>query len=466
MTYPLNAKCSSVHSRIPGSPGPSAPCHDVLRVADEDRAVAQAREAGDVLDHLGVVVRGQRRLVLAAVRHRQPADEVGQPHERRPLEPRVLVQEVVEVPGLVADPGVVLPLGHQVVEDVEVVDQDLVHPADRLEGVQVVLPRLGLDVPGLVREPRRRGMHPLPRCLEELGDRRLREPVDLDVGHAARAARRRSPGRAGRGPARSATTGTAPDGRGGAGGAVGARRTATPPSTVTTASTGTVQAWARSSTTTTRGTRPASSAGTSTRPRTIAAGDHDRAAAGRRRTRAAPAARRARPVPRPAARRRPGRRRPSSGTTLGGAPGGEHDAPPARRPPRWRPPGRRSRRTSTWRPSEPGSCRSQAGRVRADGPAARRPTAASPSRTAGTRLRRQLGRRVASAAQVGADLGRPTRSRRCTSRLPTRRHEVGDRVVDRDRVSARWDVAGAAQRQQLPAGQPRDVGAAGERSGR
>ncbi len=59
--------------------------HDVVEVADEERPVAQAREARDVLDHLGVVVGGQEGLALAAVLHRQPADEVGQPDVGRPL---------------------------------------------------------------------------------------------------------------------------------------------------------------------------------------------------------------------------------------------------------------------------------------------------------------------------------------------------------------------------------------------
>ena len=89
-------------------PRPEVVGHDVVGVADEDRPVAQAREALDVLDHLGVVVGRQERLALAARGHRQPADEVGHPGERRPLELRVLVQEVVDVPRLVADDEVVL----------------------------------------------------------------------------------------------------------------------------------------------------------------------------------------------------------------------------------------------------------------------------------------------------------------------------------------------------------------------
>jgi hypothetical protein len=138
--------------------------------------------AGALLEHLGVVVGGQQRLALAEVRHREPADEVGQPCEREPFELGVLVQEVVHVPGLVADHEVVGLLLHDVVEDHEVVDEDLVHVADRLEDVQVVLTGLSLDVGRLAREPRRCGVHPFSRLLEDAGDRMLGEPVDLYVG--------------------------------------------------------------------------------------------------------------------------------------------------------------------------------------------------------------------------------------------------------------------------------------------
>ena len=45
--------------------------------------------------------------MLAAVGHRQPADEVRQPDVGRALQLGVLVQVVVDLPGLVADPEVV-----------------------------------------------------------------------------------------------------------------------------------------------------------------------------------------------------------------------------------------------------------------------------------------------------------------------------------------------------------------------
>ena len=92
------------------------------------------------------------------------------------------MQVVVELPRLVADPEVVLLVAHNVVEDHEVREQDLVHPADRLEAVQVVLGGLALDVTGLVREIRARGMDPLTACLQHRSHGMLGEPVDLEVG--------------------------------------------------------------------------------------------------------------------------------------------------------------------------------------------------------------------------------------------------------------------------------------------
>ena len=155
---------------------------DVLRLADEDRPVADVREARDLLDHLGVVVRGQHGLALAALGHRQPADEVRQPAVRRALQLGVLVQVVVELPRLVSDPEVVLLGAGDVVEDHEVGEQDLVHPPDRLERVQLVTVGLRLDVARLVRQVPAGGMDALARGLEDARDGILREPVDRQPG--------------------------------------------------------------------------------------------------------------------------------------------------------------------------------------------------------------------------------------------------------------------------------------------
>jgi len=56
---------------------------------------------------------------------------------------------MIDVPRLVGDPDVEGLLGDDVVEDHEVRAQDLVHPAQRREHVQLVLARLALDVRGL-----------------------------------------------------------------------------------------------------------------------------------------------------------------------------------------------------------------------------------------------------------------------------------------------------------------------------
>src|SRR4029453_12350500 len=134
-------------------PGPGPGGDDVVGGADEHGPVAEPREAGDVLDHLGVVVGGHEGLAVPPVGHGQPADEVGEPGVGGPLLLGVLVQEVAQLPGLVPDPPVVRLLADDVVEDHEVGDQDLVHPPDRLEGVQAVLGRLPLDVGRLVGQP-------------------------------------------------------------------------------------------------------------------------------------------------------------------------------------------------------------------------------------------------------------------------------------------------------------------------
>jgi hypothetical protein len=85
-------------------------------------------------------------------------------------------------PPSVADPQVVVLVVHQIVEYHEVDQQNLVHAADRLEALQAVLGRLGLDMGRLVGQQRARRVHALPAPLEHGGHRVLGEPVDLQVG--------------------------------------------------------------------------------------------------------------------------------------------------------------------------------------------------------------------------------------------------------------------------------------------
>ena len=156
--------------------------NDVAGAADVDGAVANPRVTRDVLDHLRVVVSGQEPFVLAAVGHGQPADEVGEPGIGRPLLFRVLVQVVVELPGLVADPQVVVPRAGDVVEHHEVGEQDLVHPPPGVKTVQVVLGGFRLDVVGLAGQLCARRVDALAARRQHRGDRVLREPVDLQAG--------------------------------------------------------------------------------------------------------------------------------------------------------------------------------------------------------------------------------------------------------------------------------------------
>ena len=146
------------------------------------RLVPDPREALDVLDHLGVVIGGEERLALPSVRHGEEPDEVGHPHMAPPLQLGVLVPEVVDVPGLVADHQVVEPLLHHLLEQHEVGHQDLVHAAQRLKAVQVVPGRLRGDVGRLVGEVLGGGVDPLALGLQHHGHRMLCQPIDLQIG--------------------------------------------------------------------------------------------------------------------------------------------------------------------------------------------------------------------------------------------------------------------------------------------
>ena len=111
----------------------------------------------------------------------QPTKSVSQQYGRR-LQLGVLVQVVVELPRLVSDPEVVRLGAGDLVEDHEVGEQDLVHPPDRLERVELVTVGLRLDVARLVRQVPAGGMDALARCLEDARDGILREPVDRQPG--------------------------------------------------------------------------------------------------------------------------------------------------------------------------------------------------------------------------------------------------------------------------------------------
>ncbi len=91
------------------------------------------------------------------------------------------MEEVVDIPRLVGDHQVISLVFDDVVEDHEVVDEDLVHPTDGLEGVQVVLVCFVLEVSRFVDEPLRRRMHALASGFQHGRDRVLSKPFDLEI---------------------------------------------------------------------------------------------------------------------------------------------------------------------------------------------------------------------------------------------------------------------------------------------
>ena len=157
--------------------------NDVGRLADEDRPVAYAGMPLDMLDHLGIVVGRQERLVLAARRHRNESDEIGEPDQPRPLQLGMLVPVVIDVPGLVGDDEVVAPLLDRVLEGHEVGDQHLVHAANRLKSVQFVLAGFQLDVTGFAGKAGAEGVNGFAAGFEQPRDGVLRQPVDLQIGN-------------------------------------------------------------------------------------------------------------------------------------------------------------------------------------------------------------------------------------------------------------------------------------------
>ena len=97
------------------------------------------------------------------------------------FELRVLVQEVVDLPGFVGDHQVGRLVTNDLAEQHEVGDHDLVHSPDRLERVQVVFAGLGLEVARLAEQILGGGVHSLSGRLEHPGDRILRQPVDVEI---------------------------------------------------------------------------------------------------------------------------------------------------------------------------------------------------------------------------------------------------------------------------------------------
>ena len=164
-----------------GQAGAKGKIGRVLGIAHEDGAVADPRVACHVLDFFRIAVGAEEGLALVALLHRQATDEVGQEDEGLALELRVFVEVVVDLPGLITDDDVVVLCVQQLAEGEEVARHDLVHRAQREEGLQVVLTRQAFEMPALVGQLFRYGMQPFAFALE-IGRRRMDgEPVDLEI---------------------------------------------------------------------------------------------------------------------------------------------------------------------------------------------------------------------------------------------------------------------------------------------
>ena len=99
----------------------------------------RSREPFALLDRVGVVIRAQLGFAWVPGVGGQEPDHVGHEDVRRDLPLRVLVQEVIDLPALVAHPQVVAGVPDNVVEQQVVRAEDLVHAPEGVEGGQVVV---------------------------------------------------------------------------------------------------------------------------------------------------------------------------------------------------------------------------------------------------------------------------------------------------------------------------------------
>src|SRR5215510_4227334 len=155
----------------------------VLLVSHHDGQVAHVGMEAEMVDVLRVLLPTTDELGRRAVLpHGEHADEVGEEGVARPLEIRILVEEVVEVPALVADPEIVALALHHVGEGHEVRCEDLVHVPQRIEGVELMIGRPALEVLALVLEEARRRVQPLPPMPDDAVGGVRGEEVDDDLG--------------------------------------------------------------------------------------------------------------------------------------------------------------------------------------------------------------------------------------------------------------------------------------------
>ena len=89
---------------------------------------------------------------------------------------------MIDIPRLVCDHEIVVTLIHGVLEDHEVRDQHLIHAADRLEAMKIVLARFQFDVTRLACQTCAERMDTFAAGIEQARDGILCQPVHLQVG--------------------------------------------------------------------------------------------------------------------------------------------------------------------------------------------------------------------------------------------------------------------------------------------
>src|SRR5882724_1804744 len=93
----------------------------------------------------------------------------------------MVVPEVVDVPGFVGNHEIIPALLYGILEDHEIGDQHLVHAAECVKAVQIMLAGLQLDVSRLAGKPRTERMDALTAGQEQARHGVLRQPINLQV---------------------------------------------------------------------------------------------------------------------------------------------------------------------------------------------------------------------------------------------------------------------------------------------
>ncbi len=86
------------------------------------------------------------RFASAAFGHGQVADEIGEPGERAALELGMFVPEMIDIPGFIGDDEIIISVFDQLLKHHEIGDQYLVHAAQCLKDLKIVLAAFAFDM--------------------------------------------------------------------------------------------------------------------------------------------------------------------------------------------------------------------------------------------------------------------------------------------------------------------------------